>query len=227
MTYLRALLLALVALALPAGSVAAKPQARNWVATFTVTPQGGVVQGNPNARVRLVEYGSRTCPTCLRFAQEGMEPLRAKYIARGKVSYEFRDFWVHPQDPGISLLGNCVPVSRYYPLLDAMFAEQEKLNAAMNPALFEEIGKLPQLQQPRAYARRLGYVDLLKRRGMPEARALQCLGDQALLKRIEDRMRVGIDAGVQGTPSFFINGRKLDNVYLWSQIEPQLQAAGG
>lgn len=225
---LRIALLALAALALPSAPATPPPaQAVNWVSTVAVTPQGGVRQGSPNAAVKLVEYGSRSCPTCKRFADEGVGPLRADYIATGKVSYEFREFWVHPQDPGLSLLGKCVPVSRFFPLLDAMFAEQGALSGQMSQEIFNEINALPQLRQPAAYAKRLGYVDLLKRRGMPEARAAQCLGDAALLKRIEGEIRAGIAAGVDGTPTFFLNGRKLDNVYVWAQLEPELRAAIG
>jgi protein-disulfide isomerase len=226
----RAALLALSLLALPsalAPPAADREQARRWVDVVAVTPEGGVRQGNPNAPVKLVEYGSRSCPTCQRFALEGMEALRADYIAGGKVSYEFREFWVHPQDPGLSLLGKCVPLSRFFPLLDAMFAEQASLSGKMDQQVFEEVTALPQLQQPREYARRLGYVDLLKRRGMPEARALQCLNDQAMLARIEGHVRAGIEAGVKGTPTFFLNGRRLDNAYIWSQVESELRAAIG
>ena len=56
--------------------------------TVVATPEGGHRMGNPNAPIKLVEYGSRGCPVCGRFAAEGMEPLRTKYISTGKVSYE-------------------------------------------------------------------------------------------------------------------------------------------
>jgi protein-disulfide isomerase len=226
---LRATFLGLAALALPS-AVPAKPpaaQAANWINTVAVTPEGGVRQGNPNAPVKLVEYGSRSCPTCKRFADEGVGPLRDNYVSTGKVSYEFREFWVHPQDPGLSLLGKCVPLSRFFPLLDAMFAEQGALSGQMSQEVFNEINALPQLRQPAAYARRLGYVGLLKRRGMPEARAMQCLNDAVMLERIEGHVRGGIAAGVDGTPTFFINGRKLDNVYVWAQVEAELRASLG
>ena len=84
----------------------------------------------------------------------------------------------------------------------------------MTPALFEEIGKLSRRPGSRAPMRAGSAMSTCSSaRGMPEARALQCtFGDQTALKRIEDRMApAGLDAGVQGTPSFFINGRKLDN----------------
>src|SRR4051812_3124945 len=86
----------------PAAPVAtAKPPAgKLWTDVYTKTGDGWVMQGNPNAPIKLVEYGSRTCPVCGAFAASGTEPLREKYIKTGQVSWEFHDFLVHPQDLG-------------------------------------------------------------------------------------------------------------------------------
>src|SRR5437868_2177610 len=73
-------------------TAASPPPGKAWVDVVEKTGEGWYRQGNPNAPIKLIEYGSRSCPTCGRFAAEGVEPLRAKYIATGQVSYEFRDF---------------------------------------------------------------------------------------------------------------------------------------
>ena len=46
----------------------AAPAAVDWVDHVVATPDGGFLMGNPAARVKVVEYGSRTCPHCARFA---------------------------------------------------------------------------------------------------------------------------------------------------------------
>jgi protein-disulfide isomerase len=49
----------------PAGSVAAvaPPAGKQWTETFTKTEDGdGVIVGNPNAPIKMVEYGSLSCP---------------------------------------------------------------------------------------------------------------------------------------------------------------------
>ena len=65
-----------------------------------------------------------------------------------------------------------------------------------------------------------------KQRGVPEAKARQCLTDQ---KKIDEIAKVNADAanvyGVNSTPSFFINGKKVE-AGSWEQLEPLLQAAG-
>ena len=51
------------------------PEGTEWRDTVTVTDMDGYMIGNPDAPIKLVEYASLTCPTCARFAAEGMEPL--------------------------------------------------------------------------------------------------------------------------------------------------------
>ena len=204
------------------------PQGTNWLETVSRTPEGGYRQGNPAAPIKLVEYGSRSCPVCGRFAAEGMEPLRAKYISTGKVSYEFRDFFVHPQDPAIAVLGHCVPTEAFFPILDGMFAEQPRFaerQSQVTDEMFQQIQGLPRQQQTAMLAQVLGYVDFMKQRGIPQARLDQCLADPAMLATLGTQVQTAIDRGVAGTPSFFINDQKV-NAVVWADLEPQLQAAG-
>ena len=83
--------------AAPVKMVAA-PTGSDWISTVVATPDGGFRMGNPNAPITLIEYGSLTCPHCAAFSKDGVETLKAKYVATGKVSYEFRSFLLHGQD---------------------------------------------------------------------------------------------------------------------------------
>ena len=85
----------------------AKPA--SWLDVVVATPDGGIRQGNPNAKVKLLEFGSLTCSHCGAFAQEGVPTLRAKYIATGRVSYEYRPFLLNGVDFAPSLLVRCQP----------------------------------------------------------------------------------------------------------------------
>src|SRR5579863_6598616 len=68
------------------------PAGKAWSDVVSATPAGGMVMGNPAAPVKLVEYGSLSCPHCAHFAEFGFKPLVAKYVDSGKVSYEYRSF---------------------------------------------------------------------------------------------------------------------------------------
>jgi len=211
----------------------APPAGKQWVDVVSKTAEGGYIQGNPDAPIKLLEYGSRSCPTCGRFAQEGVEPLRQKYISTGKVSYEFRDFLVHgAPDLSLALLNQCAPTEAFFPILDQMFANQEAFYKrteqlqTSNPQLLQQLQQLPPPQAAAGFAEALGHIEFMKQRGVPDASARQCLGNQ---KTIEAIAKVNADAtsehGVTGTPSFFINGQQVE-ASVWSQVESALQAAG-
>lgn len=210
---------------------ARRATAANWVNLVAKTPEGGFRQGNPDAPIKLVEYGSRTCPTCGRFAAEGMEPLRREWIASGKLSYEFRDYLIHGvPDLSLALLNQCVPAPAFFRTLDAMFANQQAFDAPLHklidsqPKQIEAWQALPPPQAATKFAEALGMITFMKARGLPEAQARRCLSNPALIKGVADTFAAGAKAGVQGTPSFFVNGRRV-RAYNWDQLQPELRAA--
>ena len=206
------------------------PAKVNWVTVVAATPEGGMRMGNPNAKVKLIEYGSRTCPHCALFDKEALPVLKAGPIAAGKLSYEFRDYPVHGAfDLGPILLGHCVSPAQFFPLLDAMFANQQALTAKAQAAE----AKVQALTNPTpnqiatSFATDLGYVDFVKRRGMAPARAQACLAARAGVDRIVAATNAAEKQyAVSGTPTFVINGTKADNVYDWAALQPLLAAAG-
>ena len=206
------------------------PAKVNWVNVVAATPEGGMRMGNPNAKVKLIEYGSRTCPHCALFAKEGLPVLKAGPIAAGKLSYEFRDYPVHGSlDLGPILLGRCVSTAQFFPLLDAMFANQQTLLAKFQAAAAKTQGMANATpnQIATSLATDLGYVDFVKRRGMTAARAQACLASTAGV----DRIVAMTDAAekqysVNGTPTFTINGTKAENVFDWAHLQPLLAAVG-
>ena len=52
-----------------------------WLAQITIAPSGSHIIGNPDAKVKLVEYMSYTCPHCAAFEAESATPLRADFVA--------------------------------------------------------------------------------------------------------------------------------------------------
>jgi protein-disulfide isomerase len=215
----------------PAAAQTARRAAPDWVATVVKTPQGGYRQGNPNAKIKLVEYGSRTCPTCGRFAAEGVEPLRREWIASGKLSYEFRDYLIHgAPDLALALLNQCVPTNRFFTVLDWMFANQATFDAPLHALMErrpEEVQGWQALPPPQAatrFADELGMIGFMKARGLPEAQARKCLANPALIRGIAEVNAAAVNQGVQGTPSFFVNGRRV-RAFTWDQLQPELRAA--
>ena len=52
---------------------AAPPNNGDWSTVVAKTPEGGFLMGNPDAKVKLVEFGSLTCPHCADFDEQGGE----------------------------------------------------------------------------------------------------------------------------------------------------------
>lgn len=214
--------------AAPVANVAA-PAGQNWTDMVAVTPEGGYRIGNPDAAIKLVEYGSRTCPTCGAFAREGNEPLINNYVSTGKVSFEFRDFAVHgAPDLAAAVLGRCNGTATFFPLLEAMYQDQSAtLDRLQSLSQSEQarLQSLPPAQAVSAWGDAAGFVEFVKQRGVPEAKARQCLGDKALLDQV---VKITEDGGetVTGTPTFLLNGERLENTVSWSQVEAALKGAG-
>ena len=216
-----------------AAPVAAKPApaGTKWAEVVTRTAEGGYRMGNPDAPVKLIEYGSRSCPHCALFDNEGVPALRDGPVAAGKLSYEFRDYPVHGAiDMGPILLGQCVEPAQFFPMLDQMMKSQQELLAKASTLTQAEQTQL-QSQPPAkvaAYlAERLGYLEFVKQRGVPEAKARACLADQQKLTDIAKSLQVADQQyQVAGTPTFIVNGKVAPNVNDWTGLKPVLAAAG-
>jgi len=134
---------AIAAIPAPAGS--------EWRTTAVMTEEGGTLVGNPDAPLKLVEYGSLTCPTCARFSMEGGEPL-LEYVDSGVVSFELRQFAVHgPLDLLLQRMTQCGPVEAVIPLSDQVWANYETIMQPIqaNQAAFEAAMQRP-ISSPRA-----------------------------------------------------------------------------
>ena len=215
----------------PANSVAAvtAPTGQDWTQTVAQTPEGGYVMGNPDAPLKLVEYGSRLCPTCGAFASTGMRPLIDNYVKAGKVSYEFREYLVHgAPDFAPALIGRCAGAQPFFPMLEQMFAAQPQVLPRMEDAgaFQQQLQGQPPAKIFTAWAEKLGFIDFAKQRGLTEAQARACLTDQKQIDALVKYMDAGSNAGVTGTPTFFLNGQKLDNAVTWPAVEGALKNAG-
>jgi protein-disulfide isomerase len=212
----------------PAASPA-KPARTDWSRTVAATPEYGFRMGNPAAKIKLVEYGSLTCPHCRHFEETGFKPLVDKYVRTGIVSYEFRNLLLDTPDIAVSLLAHCAGPGRFFPMAQLVYATQpswhEKL-ASLGSDQTAEIAKLPITEQTARYATVASFPQMAARFGLTPAQSRRCLADPAGIDRLITGTRKAADMGVTGTPTFFINGKKVDAL-TWEELEPQIRRAGG
>lgn len=212
------------------GNVAATaPEGRDWATVVTRTPETGYRMGNPAAPVKLVEFGSRTCPHCAAFAATGMQPLIDKYVRTGKVSFEFRDWLRDGGDVSAALIGRCKGAEGFFPLLDAEFRSQPKIwagEANQTKQQAAAVANAPEAEQAYILAKQIGYLDFATAQGIDDAKAHQCLRDTGTSDEIATmNARAKQDYKLSGTPTFLVNGKKVE-ADTWPTLEPLLKAAG-
>jgi protein-disulfide isomerase len=218
-----------VAPSAPVAAVA-PPAGTEWTEVVRETPEGGFLMGNPNAPVKIIEYGSLTCPHCAEFSKEAAEPLKQQYIKTGKVSWEFRNFLLQPVDVSVTVLARCQGAGPFFKLVEQIYAEQ--------PVWVAKFGEIPEAEQKRIAAlpdqERIGAIakagkldEFFRARGLPESRIDACLADKSAVDKLVAMRQQGVDMGVDGTPSFFINGTKADGVYDWNTLQAKLRTATG
>jgi protein-disulfide isomerase len=215
----------------PVASIPA-PNGGDWTQTVTETPQGSFVMGNPNAPVKLVEFGSFTCPHCAKFSEEGTPELINNYVKTGQVSFEYRNFVRDPADLAASLLARCGGPTPFFTLTDQIFAAQNewlgRLQTALTPADQQAMQSMAPGQVANTVADKAGLTQFVRMRGIPEEKARTCLADQQATERLVAMTNEGTQRyQVPGTPSFLINGELVPDTADWKSLQPKLREALG
>ncbi len=209
-----------------------RPASGDWSEAVTMTNEGGFVMGNPNARVKLVEFGSMTCPACAAFDETGMPPLIDKYVKSGRVSFEFRNFVRDPFDLTASLVARCGGTASFFALTRALFADQSNWFGriqGVTPEQNQAMQAMAPAQQFGEIAKIAGFSQFAAMRGVPSAKTSACLADESEINRLVQMNSETTNQypNFTGTPAFVINGKMLDKTANWQTLEPQLKAALG
>jgi len=205
------------------------PKDGDWSTVVTRTPEGGFVMGNPNAKVKLVEFGSLTCGHCAEFEEQGGDALVENYVEKGLVSWEFRNFVKDPFDMTAALIARCGGEASFFGLTRSLFHDQRdwigKIQAA-DQARLQSLQSAPVAQQLSTIADLAGLKTFAAQRGMPRAKAEQCLANEAEVNQLVQMNSDAISTyTVQGTPNFLINGAKPAFGASWETLEPKIKEA--
>ncbi len=218
--------LALVGAASLAAASSAAPAKPNWLTTFTVTEQGAHVVGNPDASYKVVEYLSYTCGHCAEFEAKESPAFKTQYVATGKASLEIRNYVLNAYDLTAAMLARCGGKGRFFGNQKHLMATQsiwsgnaKNVSAATKAKLQAEDyhGFMTD-----AYAE-LGLGPIMQQRGITSSQAKACLADKASLKAVIDMTEAGSALGVNGTPSFLINGKLQDHMHSFADLKAVLK----
>jgi protein-disulfide isomerase len=149
--------------------------------------------GNPKAKVTVVEYASASCSHCARWNNDVFPAFKAKYIDTNKVNYVYREFLTPPVQVAAAsfLLARCAGKDKYFQVVDSVYRSQEEMFTT---------GDF------RGVLLRIG-----QSAGMDETQFNACVTDEKNLKALNDRVeKYAKDAKITGTPTFVVNGKKVN-----------------
>lgn len=214
------------------GSIAAvaAPAGTKWSEKVEATPEGGFRMGNPAASLKLVEYGSYTCPHCAELSEQSHDPLKAEFIDSGKVSFEYRNYVRDPLDVTAAMIARCNGAGTFFPLSEQLFANQEAMFAQLqsrSEAEQQAAITAPAGERFMRYAQLAGLVDFAKQRGVPEAKLRTCLADTTTADRLVKINEEGNTRyAITGTPTLILNDKVLEATGTWDQLKARLRDAG-
>jgi protein-disulfide isomerase len=202
--------------------------APNWNVTIAQTEGGGHRLGNPDAKVKLMEFVSYTCPHCAHFETDADGPLRIAYIAQGKLSVEVRHIIRDPVDLTAAMLTECGPKEKFF-LNHSMILRNQpiwlKKMASLNDAQRNRWMSGNYAARRRVMASDLGFYDLMAKRGYDRVAIDRCLADENFAQLLAKQSAANAtDFGVEGTPSFALDGTLLAGTHSWVDLKPQIDA---
>ena len=170
-------------------------------------PDGDIVLGSEKAPVTIIEYASMTCPHCAHFSTTTFPELQKRYIDTGKVRFIFREFPLDALAAAGFMLARCAGKDKFMPIVEALFTKQPEW-MVQKP--------IPPL------------LEIAKQFGFTQDTFNQCLTNQKVLDGIQDvRDRAAEKLGVNSTPTFFVNGKRLTGDQtiegLAKEIDPYLK----
>ncbi len=204
------------------------PDGQTWGDVVTVTEEGGFKVGNPDAPLKLVEFASHTCGACANFSVSAGEALKGDYVDSGVVSFELRNLVRDPIDLAIATLVRCGQPENMQPLADQAWASFNDVmnNAQQGLASVPNLGEMEISERFVTIGEAGGLIEFFSARGLSADQARSCLADTATVEGIASASQAQAEEmGVNATPTFFLNGARLDGNQ-WPQIEPALQRAG-
>ena len=176
----------------------------------------GVVKGDPNAPITIIEFADFQCPACGGFASS-VEPLiDAEFVNTGKAKFLYYDFplvSIHNHAFLAARAGHCAEdQQKFWPYHDALYRNQTRWSGLQNPAsLFE------------GYAKDLG---------LDEGDFSACLKSDRHADVVTANMQLGYELQIPGTPTVMVTQGKGIGRRVTASIEgiregiEQLQAGG-
>jgi protein-disulfide isomerase len=164
-----------------------------------IATDGDPVRGPSDAKVMIVEFSDFQCPYCAKAAGE-VKQILDKYPKDVRLIFKQYPLDIHSQAAAAAEASLAAQAQgKFWEMHDRFYANYRSINQARILTWAKEVG----LDLTRFK------TDLTSHKYLPRVRAEEKQGD---------------DAGVVGTPTFYINGKKLNSSFEVATIEPVIQS---
>ena len=170
----------------------------------------GPARGPANAPVTIVEFSDLECPSC-KAAQSTMEKL---WQDEPDMRFIFQNFPLETMHPWAFLgatyadcLGRENPEA-FWKFESTVYADQEQVSSLL-PASYTSVQEAMKQAGP-AIAKKL--QEMIAASGGSPQQVAACAAEPATAERVRKSIKLGEDLDVTGTPTLFVNGRRIGNV---------------
>jgi protein-disulfide isomerase len=163
----------------------------------------GMSWGPVAAKVTIQEFSDFGCSHCRDFAQNQGQQLRAEYEKTGQVRFEYSPFvldWNRTADPA-NAAACAADQGKFWDYHDALFARQGSSAQAFSPAALK------------------GYAAEL---GLDATTFNRCVDKKERYALLDKVGAEGRARGVNATPTFFINGQKIEGAAAYEVFKAQI-----
>ncbi len=170
------------------------------------TEDSDPVLGDNNAKVTMIVFDDYQGQFNAQFYRETFPSIQKNYIDTGKVRYVVRDFPLsfHANAMPAALTANCIGVygssADFWKFHNTVFLNQEKLSVSYLKQLARDI---------------LSYDEEID----------SCVDSQVYKAEVDKDIQDANTAGITGTPTFFINGQRIDGAQPYIVFKEALDAA--
>ena len=173
--------------------------------------ENDAILGDKNAKVTVVEFSDFQCPFCRQFWAQTFPQLKKDYIDAGKVKFVYRDFPLSSIHPSAEISAEATQCAndqgKYWEMNNKIFGEEEKLGTGTV---------------------QFGVSDLKKwagQIGLDVNNFNSCLDSGKYKSEVAKDLADGQAAGVEGTPTFFINGKALVGALPYTDFKQAIDVA--
>jgi protein-disulfide isomerase len=165
-------------------------------------------QGKANAPVTVIEFADFRCPFCERFYNDAGKSIMTEYVATGKVKYYFRSFaFLGPESTAASEAAECAnEQGKFWQFHDWMFDNQAS-------------------ESDLAYYSNDNLIKYAAGVGVDKAKFTQCLTSHKYAAKVAEDVQDAQAAGVNGTPTTFVNGIAIVGAQPYSVVKAAIDNA--